>query len=417
MTENSRTPARSQDEQPPRETGQRRRRNRNRRETHTPPPATTSSSAASSPAASPRERNSHAPNPSMLANKRPAAKRPHNDSQGPAPANARSAGNVARPGSASTSSTESAGRSGSTNTGHSTHASTHRPTPATLERPTPTGTAATSGRRPIPGNATPGSQHHATPGPANQHRATPASVSQKGSQHRAKPGPAHGKDTTGSQPRPVPTPKPAAHTSSRRERFTETRGTKQRPRVTPRTTARRGPRPKFVPESRMPVTSELSAGGLVVSGLAEAVQPDGSVDLSRIYVALIGRTDRRQRLLWSMPKGHVEPHEDIAATAEREVWEETGIRGEVFAKLGVIDYWFVSEGTRIHKTVHHHLLRYVDGTLNDEDPEVTEVAWIPANALMEHFAYADERKLARIAHDLLPIYAKKELAEGRITPR
>lgn len=170
-------------------------------------------------------------------------------------------------------------------------------------------------------------------------------------------------------------------------------------------------------ETSMETRNETSAGGLVISGLSEAVAADGSVDLSRVYVALIGRLDRRGRLLWSMPKGHVETGEDITATAAREVWEETGIHGEVFAELGVIDYWFVSEGTRIHKTVHHHLLRYVDGELNDEDPEVTEVAWIPASGLIERFAYADERKLARIAHDLLPGLARDEQAAGRSTPR
>lgn len=170
-------------------------------------------------------------------------------------------------------------------------------------------------------------------------------------------------------------------------------------------------------QSRLVTSDETSAGGLVVSGLAEAVNANNEVDLSKIYVALIGRLDRRGRLLWSMPKGHVEPGEDKAATAEREVWEETGIHGEVFTELGVIDYWFVSEGKRIHKTVHHHLLRYVDGDLNDEDPEVTEVAWIPANQLIEHLAFADERKLARQAHDLLPEFALKEKAEGRSIPR
>lgn len=162
---------------------------------------------------------------------------------------------------------------------------------------------------------------------------------------------------------------------------------------------------------------EVSAGGLVLSGLAEAVSPDGHVDMDRIYAALIGRIDRRGRLLWSMPKGHVEPNEDIAATAQREVWEETGIRAEVFEKLGVVDYWFISDGVRIHKTVHHHLLHYVDGDLNDTDPEVTEVAWIPASQLAEHFAYADERRLAKVAHKLIPELARQAHAEGRVTPR
>lgn len=169
--------------------------------------------------------------------------------------------------------------------------------------------------------------------------------------------------------------------------------------------------------SVMETRTETSAGGLVLSGLAEAVAENGEVDLSTIYVALIGRLDRRGRLLWSMPKGHVEPDEDHKVTAEREVWEETGIHGEVFEPLGVIDYWFVSDGVRIHKTVHHHLLRFVDGWLNDEDPEVTEVSWIPAAELIERLAYADERKLARRAHDLLPDLARAEKEAGRITPR
>lgn len=167
----------------------------------------------------------------------------------------------------------------------------------------------------------------------------------------------------------------------------------------------------------METRDETSAGGLVVSGLAECVDATGEVDLSRLYVALIGRLDRRGRLLWSMPKGHVENGEAKEVTAEREVWEETGISGEVFADLGMIDYWFVSDGVRIHKTVHHHLLRFVDGIMNDEDPEVTEVSWIPVSELIEHLAYADERKLARIAHDLLPGLARKEAAAGKVTPR
>lgn len=161
---------------------------------------------------------------------------------------------------------------------------------------------------------------------------------------------------------------------------------------------------------------ETSAGGLVVSGLAEAVRQE-DVDLSRIYVALIGRLDRRGRLLWSMPKGHVEPGEAFDSTAEREVWEETGVHGEVIEELGVIDYWFISDGKRIHKTVHHHLLRFVDGDLNDEDPEVTEVMWVPVDTLVERLAYADERKLARRALGMIPDLARAEKATGRATPR
>src|SRR5699024_10786521 len=160
--------------------------------------------------------------------------------------------------------------------------------------------------------------------------------------------------------------------------------------------------------NKMVTRDETSAGGLVVSGLAEAVGEDGEVDLTRIHVALIGRLDRRGRLLWSMPKGHVEDGEPKDLTAQREVWEKTGIDGEDIFELEVIDYWIVYDGVRIHKTVRHYLLRFIDGILNDEDLVVTEVAWVPVASLIEHLAYADERKLARLAHDQLPDLARKE---------
>lgn len=193
----------------------------------------------------------------------------------------------------------------------------------------------------------------------------------------------------------------------------------RRGKNTGRNTQQQRRKPQYAQQhdTNIPTRDETSAGGLVVSGMAEAVGPNGKVDMSRIYVALIGRLDRRGRLLWSMPKGHVENGEHQWVTAEREVWEETGITGEAFDTLGVIDYWFVSDGVRIHKTVHHNLLRYVDGVFNDEDPEVTEVTWVPMSDLMEHLAYADERKLARIACDRMPDLARKEAEAGRATPR
>ena len=117
--------------------------------------------------------------------------------------------------------------------------------------------------------------------------------------------------------------------------------------------------------------------------------------------ALIGRTDRRGRLLWSLPKGHIEEGETPEDTAVREVAEETGIIGEVVAPLGIIDFWFVADGRRVHKTVHHFLLRAIGGALSDADIEVTEVAWVPLDELSGRLAYADERALVERAPALL----------------
>ncbi len=135
---------------------------------------------------------------------------------------------------------------------------------------------------------------------------------------------------------------------------------------------------------------ETSAGGLVVD-------LNGDVPLG----ALIGRTDRRGRLLWSLPKGHVEPGETTEQAAVREVEEETGISGEILATLGTIDFWFIADGRRVHKTVHHFLMKAIGGQLSYADIEVTEVEWVPLTMIADRLAYPDERGLVDTAGRLL----------------
>jgi ADP-ribose pyrophosphatase YjhB (NUDIX family) len=125
------------------------------------------------------------------------------------------------------------------------------------------------------------------------------------------------------------------------------------------------------------------------------------VDPASGTAAVIGRLDRRGRLLWSLPKGHIEAGETAEEAAVREVEEETGIIGRVVAPLGTIDFWFVAEDRRVHKTVHHFLLRALGGELSDSDVEVSEVAWVPLDELESRLAYADERRLIRRATELL----------------
>ena len=146
-----------------------------------------------------------------------------------------------------------------------------------------------------------------------------------------------------------------------------------------------------------------SAGGVAAHGRRDLRRrPGGRPGRPRTSArALIGRTDRRGRLLWSLPKGHIEAGETSEQTAVREVEEETGIIGGVVAELGTIDYWFVAEGRRVHKTVHHYLMRAFGGELSDADVEVTEVAWVPLGELRARLAYADERRLIRRATKLL----------------
>ncbi|QYL17007.1 NUDIX hydrolase [Mycolicibacterium pallens] len=190
---------------------------------------------------------------------------------------------------------------------------------------------------------------------------------------------------------PAPTDTAAAESSDVAAGSPAVNGNNGQPRpgkpARPRS-ARRAP-------ARLRTVHETSAGGLVIDGI------DGPPEEQ--VAALIGRVDRRGRMLWSLPKGHIEQGETAEETAIREVAEETGIRGQVLAALGSIDYWFVTEGRRVHKTVHHYLLQFSGGELSDEDVEVTEVAWVPVGELPKRLAYADERRLAEVAGELIQL--------------
>ena len=129
---------------------------------------------------------------------------------------------------------------------------------------------------------------------------------------------------------------------------------------------------------------EVSAGGLVI-------------DSTGTKGLLIGRIDHKDtsgtRLLWSLPKGHIEEGETPEQAAIREVAEETGITSSISRSLGVIDFWFMASGKRIHKTVHHYLFSEVSGELMPQVSDVDEVAWFPLSEIIQRLAYPDEKKL------------------------
>ena len=108
---------------------------------------------------------------------------------------------------------------------------------------------------------------------------------------------------------------------------------------------------------------------------------------------------------WQLPKGWIEDGEPAEATAVREVREEAGIEAEVVSPLGVIEYWFRStydpEPVRVHKFVHVFLLRYLAGSTDDHDDEVTEARWLPIDDALHTLSHKDERDMVERAKELL----------------
>jgi len=154
--------------------------------------------------------------------------------------------------------------------------------------------------------------------------------------------------------------------------------------------------PAMLSGSHLPIVEETSAGGVVVR------PPEG--EETEAQVAVITRRNRAGRVEWCLPKGHLEGAETPEEAAIREVFEETGIESIICRRLGMIDYWFSGDSRRVHKIVHHFLLRMTGGFLTvegDPDQEPEDVFWIPISKISTRLSYPNEQKLGTVAYHLL----------------
>ncbi len=111
---------------------------------------------------------------------------------------------------------------------------------------------------------------------------------------------------------------------------------------------------------------EVSAGGVVFQ-----IMPDGP---RFVLILANGR--------WSFPKGSIEKGETPAATALREISEETGLPREalrVAQPLNSVEYAFRWQGQLILKTVHNFLVSFSgDAPFRPQLSEVEDARWFDA---------------------------------------
>ena len=105
------------------------------------------------------------------------------------------------------------------------------------------------------------------------------------------------------------------------------------------------------------------------------------------------RRRARDSVTWTLPKGTPDPGETLEETALREVGEETGLEVRIVEPLRSIEYDFVQDGTRIHKTVHYYLMEPTGGDLSRHDAEFERVRWVPFDEAGSLLSFATEREL------------------------
>jgi 8-oxo-dGTP pyrophosphatase MutT (NUDIX family) len=137
------------------------------------------------------------------------------------------------------------------------------------------------------------------------------------------------------------------------------------------------------------MTREFSAGGVLVRRMQ-----------GRWWLAAI-RPNGKPAGVWALPKGLIDPGETGAATAVREVAEETGLRGRLQGKLGDVRYVYTRRGERVFKVVSFFLLRYSGGRIGvlpaGMELEVAEARWLPLEDAPSLLAYRGEREMAERA--------------------
>lgn len=130
---------------------------------------------------------------------------------------------------------------------------------------------------------------------------------------------------------------------------------------------------------------QVSAGGVVYQHIH-----------SDLKICLIARRNKN-KIIWCLPKGHVEPEETLEETALREVQEETGLSGSILSPLGYITYHFFDPSTkkRIFKKVHFFLIRYERGSMTDHDDEVEAVNWFSVPDALDQIEFEGESDILK----------------------
>ena len=110
--------------------------------------------------------------------------------------------------------------------------------------------------------------------------------------------------------------------------------------------------------------------------------------------------ERFSENLIALPKGKPNEGEYEAATAIREVREETGINAIIKNKIKDIFYSFKSPNGIINKKVSFFLMEKIDGEISNHDDEFDKVYWEKWDSALNKLSYQGEKDVLEKAIEL-----------------
>ncbi|MHC9544645.1 MAG: NUDIX domain-containing protein [Vulcanimicrobiota bacterium] len=134
---------------------------------------------------------------------------------------------------------------------------------------------------------------------------------------------------------------------------------------------------------------QISAGGVVY-------KKEGG----RYKICLVAKKNKR---VWALPKGRLNPGENLEETAQREIAEETGLLTEVHEKLDEISYYFYwkDENVFYHKTVYFYMMPVIKENYCQRDTEVDAVIWLTLGEAYKKLTYLNEKEVMKKAQRIL----------------
>lgn len=105
---------------------------------------------------------------------------------------------------------------------------------------------------------------------------------------------------------------------------------------------------------------------------------------------------------WSFPKGHANPEESPQETAERELFEETGLTVQRYLAPDPLTetYHFSFRGQLIHKSVDYYLAS-VEGEMVIQELEIQASQWLTLKEAYARMTFKEGRRLCQEAMNFL----------------